>query len=271
MREPTTVAALYALAFVLGLRHGFDADHLAVIDGITRLNADRRPRLARASGALFSLGHGSVILAVVVGANLLAGHWSIPAWLELSGTLISITFLLALALLNLLAVARTPRGEIVRPQGLRAHWLANTPLLATSLGVLFTGLLFAISFDSVSQALLFAVVGTSLGGARVALLAGMLFVAGMIMVDGANGLWMARLVRSTSRGAAPASRIMASAVGLISLVVCSLAFCDAVVPAIANWSDAHGLWIGAAIVATMTTTALAALALTRRSPAGGAR
>lgn len=39
--------ALVMLVFVLGLKHGFDADHLATIDGLTRYNARQRPALAR--------------------------------------------------------------------------------------------------------------------------------------------------------------------------------------------------------------------------------
>jgi high-affinity nickel-transport protein len=54
------------LAFVLGARHGFDADHLATIDGLTRGSAHTHPRLARSAGLLFSLGHGSVVLAVAL-------------------------------------------------------------------------------------------------------------------------------------------------------------------------------------------------------------
>ena len=42
---PATWIALCALAFVLGLKHGFDADHLATIDGLTRYNARANPRL----------------------------------------------------------------------------------------------------------------------------------------------------------------------------------------------------------------------------------
>jgi len=39
--------SLLILTFVLGMKHGFDADHLATIDGLTRYNARRRPGLAR--------------------------------------------------------------------------------------------------------------------------------------------------------------------------------------------------------------------------------
>mgnify|MGYP002481491783 CR=1 FL=1 len=69
---PLDSPSLVALVFLLGLKHGFDADHLATIDGLTRFNARSRPRLARLCGTLFSLGHGAVVLAVAVGAGLIA-------------------------------------------------------------------------------------------------------------------------------------------------------------------------------------------------------
>ena len=36
---PTDWLSLLILTFVLGMKHGFDADHLAIIDGLTRYNA----------------------------------------------------------------------------------------------------------------------------------------------------------------------------------------------------------------------------------------
>ena len=47
--------ALCGLVFLLGLRHGFDADHLATIDALTRLNQRRGLGVARWCGVLFSL------------------------------------------------------------------------------------------------------------------------------------------------------------------------------------------------------------------------
>ena len=67
-----SVYPLFVLAFVLGLRHGMDPDHLATIDGLTRFNAAAgRMRLARLCGFLFSLGHGAVVCV----AALVAGVW----------------------------------------------------------------------------------------------------------------------------------------------------------------------------------------------------
>ncbi len=63
---PTHWLSLVAVVFLLGLKHGLDPDHLAAIDGLTRFNAARRPRLARWSGLLFSAGHGVVVTLVAI-------------------------------------------------------------------------------------------------------------------------------------------------------------------------------------------------------------
>lgn len=75
-----SIYPLIALAFVLGLKHGMDADHLATIDGLTRFNtAAGRLRLARVCGFLFSLGHGAVVCVVAVAASVLFLHSSVPS------------------------------------------------------------------------------------------------------------------------------------------------------------------------------------------------
>ena len=72
---------LVTLAFVLGMKHGMDADHLATIDGLTRFNATAgRKKLARLCGFLFSLGHGIVVCIVAVGTSFLFQQGAVPAW-----------------------------------------------------------------------------------------------------------------------------------------------------------------------------------------------
>jgi high-affinity nickel-transport protein len=69
--------ALLALALVLGLKHGLDADHLAAIDGLARYQLSlpcRRASVARWSGLLFSLGHGLVVMLVAGVAGALPGR-----------------------------------------------------------------------------------------------------------------------------------------------------------------------------------------------------
>ena len=122
---PTDWLSLLILTFVLGMKHGFDADHLATIDGLTRYNARRNPRLARYYGPLFSLGHGAVVMAIALGVSAIAGQWTVPAWFGLLGSVISIAFLIALGSLNLAAVLRAGPDEMVQPVGLKGRWLGN--------------------------------------------------------------------------------------------------------------------------------------------------
>ncbi len=78
-------AATASLAFVLGLRHGLDADHLAAIDGLTRCHASAKNRFAPFCGVLFSAGHAGVILFVAIALAALAGRWDPPGWLGIRG------------------------------------------------------------------------------------------------------------------------------------------------------------------------------------------
>ncbi|MFT3818227.1 MAG: nickel transporter [Rubrivivax sp.] len=215
---PASYAALAALAFALGLRHGLDADHLATIDSLTRLHGNSASRAARWCGALFSLGHGAVVLAVVLALELLQRRWQVPPALQATGAALSLVFLLLLGLANLRAAWLTPAGQIVRPVGFKGRWLGRwlqgrQPLAAAAVGALF-----ALSFDTLSQAALFALAGQGFGpGAATAL--ALLFTAGMLCTDGLNGWWVARLLSSVDARAARASRWMSWAVGAFSLGV----------------------------------------------------
>ena len=90
---PSEWTALCALVFLLGLKHGFDADHLATIDGLTRYNARLGRRFGRYCGALFSLGHGVIVLVIALVVGAASERWDAPQWLEQFGAWISILFL----------------------------------------------------------------------------------------------------------------------------------------------------------------------------------
>jgi high-affinity nickel-transport protein len=72
-----THSSLLTLAVALGLRHGVDPDHLAAIDGLSRL------RPSRWNGVLFAAGHGALVtlLAVGVGGLLARSIGSYAPWL----------------------------------------------------------------------------------------------------------------------------------------------------------------------------------------------
>ena len=260
---PHDIVALSLLVFALGLKHGFDADHLATIDGLTRYNARRQPALARYCGVLFSLGHGAVVMLIALTVSTLAQQWQTPEWLDTLGAWISIAFLCALGSVNILAVLNSAPTEVVRPHGFKGRLLGRLNHTSQPLLIALVGALFALSFDTISQAALFAMTASQFGGWQAALLLGFLFMAGMLVTDGINGLWISRLIRRADQLALVASRVISLAVGSLSLLVALLGILKFAVPGIDAWSEGKELLFGATVVGIIIASYLLAVWLTR--------
>lgn len=260
---PQDFVALSLLVFVLGLKHGFDADHLATIDGLTRFNAQAHPRRARYCGVLFSLGHGMVVVAIALAVSMLARHWQTPEWLEAFGAWFSIAFLFALGLLNVQAVLNAKPDEVVRPVGLKGRFLGRLARASSPGLIALVGALFALSFDTISQAALFALTATQFGGWQHALMLGLLFMLGMIVTDGINGFWISRLIVRADQLARVASRVMSLVVAGVSLLVGSFGVMKMSMPTVGAWSEGKELFFGAAVVAVIGGSFLLALRLSR--------
>jgi high-affinity nickel-transport protein len=255
---PTHWLSLVTVVFVLGLKHGLDPDHLAAIDGLTRFNAAARPRLSRWSGLLFSAGHGVVVTAIALAVATLAAEWRAPVWLEDAGTWISIGFLTLLGWANLAAVLRAPRGEAVRPVSLRSRLFARLlhsrllgPLPRAEHPVLVAavGAAFALSFDTVSQAVLFSLTGSNLAGWMFATSLGLVFTAGMMATDALNGLWVSRMLARSEAQQAIASRVMGAAIGAAALAVAAAGAWRYASPA--DPLESWGMVLGVAVIATV--------------------
>jgi high-affinity nickel-transport protein len=191
-RGDAKLAGLGLVAYALGLRHAFDVDHLAAIDNATR-NLVARGRSSAGVGFFFSLGHSLVVVGMVVlivGAGLPAT--TLGRFGGGLGTGISAGFLLLIGLLNL--------GALVRRRGTDS----GGPLTRLGLGRLFRligrswhalpiGSLFALGFDTASEVALLALAAGASGGLPFvgALVLPLLFTAGMVLLDTADGLLMA--------------------------------------------------------------------------------
>lgn len=256
--------SLLILTFVLGMKHGFDADHLATIDGLTRYNARRAPQFSRYCGSIFSLGHGAVVIAIALGVSMVASHWEVPEWFGVLGAVISILFLLALGCLNLAAVLRAGPDEMVQPIGLKGRLLGRLRHVSHPALIALVGALFALSFDTLSQATFFALTATQFGGWQHALMLAILFMLGMLLTDGINGLWIARLIARADQVALVASRVMGLVVSGVSLLVAAFGAAKLLSPAIDAWSDGKELFFGFMLVAIIALSFVAAVRMTRR-------
>jgi nickel/cobalt transporter (NiCoT) family protein len=204
-------------AYTLGMRHAFDADHIAAIDNTTRkfMQEGQRPLSV---GFFFSLGHSTVVfvlaLLLSLGVKALAGPVeddgsTLQSVTGLIGTGVSGTFLYVIAALNLvvlvgiLRVFRDMRRGVLREDELE-ELLQSRGLMNRFLGR-FTravrkpwqmyplGVLFGLGFDTATEvALLFLAAGAAGAGLPwyAILCLPVLFAAGMSLLDTIDGSFM---------------------------------------------------------------------------------
>src|SRR5690606_25983742 len=140
----STFAGAGTLAYVLGIRHAFDADHIAAIDDTTRLMLQRGKR-PLGVGFFFSLGHSAVVMVLAVLVAVAAGGLSgsqVASFRAVGGfiaVLVATSFLLLVAALNGMVLAgvvslwrRLTRGEVTEHE-LELH-LMNRGLMNRMLG-----------------------------------------------------------------------------------------------------------------------------------------
>jgi nickel/cobalt transporter (NiCoT) family protein len=213
-REFPMMLGMAALAYSLGLRHAFDADHIAAIDNVTRklMQEGRRPI---GVGLFFSLGHSTVVvgltIAIAVTATALHGEWAeLKTIGGVIGALVSSLFLFAIAFANAL-VLRSIYGtfRVVRNGGRFIEEdldlaLANRGVMGRLFRGVFhviehswqmypLGLLFGLGFDTATEVGLLGVSATQASqGLPVwqILIFPALFTAGMTLLDTTDNLLM---------------------------------------------------------------------------------
>jgi nickel/cobalt transporter (NiCoT) family protein len=204
-------------AYTLGMRHAFDADHIAAIDNTTRkLMADGKRPLS--VGFWFSLGHSSIVFGLVLllslGVKALVGQVendssSLQQTTGLIGTAVSGVFLMVIGILNLVVLRqilgvfhRMRHGHYDEAQ-LEDH-LNNRGFMNRILGgatkavtkpwhMYPVGLLFGLGFDTATEVSLLVLAG---GAAAfnlpwyALLTLPVLFAAGMSLLDSIDGCFM---------------------------------------------------------------------------------
>jgi high-affinity nickel-transport protein len=202
------------LAYSFGLRHAVDADHIAAIDNVTRklMQDGNRPV---AVGLMFSLGHSTI---VIVGSMALAAAGMalqdklapIRDFGAIVGTIVSMTFLFAIAIVNLIVLRSVYRVFVAVRNG-QPHTeddanmlLAGPGLLARIFRPIFRaihsswqmyplGLLFGLGFDTATEIGLLGISATEAARGlsfSSILIFPLLFTAGMSLIDTTDGILM---------------------------------------------------------------------------------
>jgi high-affinity nickel-transport protein len=204
------------VAYMFGLRHAFDADHIAAVDDTVRymLQKGKRPL---GVGFFFSLGHSTIVcvLAIAIAFAATAVKQQLPALQNIGGLVgasVSGVFLWIIGILNLLVLmdvfkvwqsAKTgahshahleallqQRGLLNRLFGGRLQKLMNHSWQMYPLGMLF-----GLGFDTASEiGLLAMTAGASVGNLPLPAILSMpiLFAAGMLLMDTTDGVLMSK-------------------------------------------------------------------------------
>ena len=287
-------------AYTLGMRHAFDADHIAAIDNTTRklMGEGKRPLSV---GFWFSLGHSSIVFGLCVllaaGVRALAGQVqadssTLHSGLGLIGTSVSGVFLYIIGILNLVVlvgivkVFRAMRQgaydeaaleDQLNNRGFMYRILGGATKAVTRPWQMYpVGLLFGLGFDTATEVSLLVLAG---GAAAFALpwyailTLPILFAAGMSLLDSIDGCFMnfaygwafSKPVRKvyyniTITGLSVAVALIIGTVELMSILVDRLAITSGPLASIGSLDLNH---VGYAIVAMFVLTWVVALAVWR--------
>ena len=219
--------SLLGLAFVLGLSHGADPDHLTAIDGMTRASIDRHPGLSRWVGTWFAFGHAITVLSLAGAIALAADYLQSfsDSVLQMSGV-ISAMLLFAIGTINLLRLVQPSTEAVAHSHGLsRSLFPCRLLNITHPMSAVPIGALFGLGFETASQMSAWALAGTMGYGIAGALLIGAAFSLGMVVTDSINGLMVCRMYVATTAMAAQSNRlvtftvvIVAYGVGIVKLL-----------------------------------------------------
>ena len=182
---------------LLGLRHGFDPDHIAVIDGLGLRFERQRPRLSPWVGTLFSLGHGGLVTIIAVAVSLLSRESIVPASLEVVGAWLPVALLLLVGTLNLATLVRRTDFQ---PMVLRLPFVSRRLRESSHpLAVVLIGVLFGLVFDTATQAAAWGYVASTSKQPAFALAMGLAFTLGMMLTDTIDSRLLATVLRRSQR------------------------------------------------------------------------
>ncbi|MDP4146855.1 MAG: HoxN/HupN/NixA family nickel/cobalt transporter [Bacillota bacterium] len=200
------------ISYTLGLRHAFDADHIAAIDNTVRKLIQQKEN-PKGVGFFFSLGHSTVVILMTV-ATIFAVHWvqsSLPHFQKYGGAIaltVSGLFLLVIGIGNLYIWAGILKQFIEMRKGVykdeNNDYTISGGVLSRIIGIFYKyikkswhvyvlGFMFGLGFDTATQV---ALLTTSAGAAghsvpAISILAfPILFAAGMSLMDTADGFFM---------------------------------------------------------------------------------
>ncbi len=187
----------YLLILSLGLKHGLDPDHIAIIDGMTMKHSELNTPYAKWVGTFFAIGHGAVVTLIAISVSLINHTLSIPIWLNKIAEWIPIFLLIFIGLINLKDLIKKNNYVV---NGWRNHLIPKKIKNSSNpIAIILIGILFATVFDTATQAAAWGYAASREGGALAAALTGIIFSIGMITTDTIDGHILFKILTKSSK------------------------------------------------------------------------
>ena len=213
-RLTVLLAGLGIVSYVLGIRHGMDADHIAAIDNTTRKLMQEKNQCPFTVGMWFSLGHSVVVSGLIVGlvfaTRTVLSHISA---IENSGPIIATSvsgvFLCLIGMVNMVIVINIYRifkelrqGRLSRTElesqmdnrGLNRYFKPLFKIVKRPWQIFPIGVLFGLGFDTATQVSLIAIsIGIGVSSSVpvwMVLVLPFMFTCGMVLTDTTDGVTM---------------------------------------------------------------------------------
>ncbi len=180
-------------SLIIGVKHGFDPDHLAMINGVFSIRSTKE-KISKWNGFVFSIGHG--VAVTLIGLLITSMHsisifktnfFSFIEW-------IPTVLLLFTGIINLYFFNSNHNDHSIH----KFKWLikgASNSLLR----MFFVGVIFALVFDSVSQISIWSLASTIKESTGLILLIGVAFTIGMVISDTFSGVLFSLILNNKTR------------------------------------------------------------------------
>jgi high-affinity nickel-transport protein len=181
-------------SLIIGVKHGFDPDHLAMINGVFSVRSTKE-KISKWNGFMFSIGHG--VAVTLIGLLISTIHsisifktdfFSFIEWIPT--VLLVLTGIINLYFFN----SNHQNDHSIN----KFRWL-NRGASNSLLRMFFVGVIFALVFDSVSQINIWSLASTINESSGLILMIGLVFTIGMVISDTFSGVLFSLILNNTTR------------------------------------------------------------------------
>jgi high-affinity nickel-transport protein len=182
------------ILFILGLRHGLDPDHIAVIDNYTYRLHQNKNAWSKWVGTLFTFGHGVMVTIIALVLGYLKNQFEVPTTVDFLLSWVPMILLLVMGIGNVISFSQAKIGNSL---SIKKHLIPN--FLDKNLSpftVFMTGIVFGFIFDTSSQIAAFGLAVSGTNHWLFSVIGGLVFSLGLIFTGTIDSFLLSKLLKT---------------------------------------------------------------------------